>query len=140
MRSLKPIPFQKSKFKVCRRSCETPDREKETVRLSIVHPAPAWQDSLARSALLGRETLPEPALEALRAWPCRRRAEARERRRSSAAGAGESPVAGAKSPGHHAPACRQAGVPPREHRSAYGFLLRIIRGHIGAPVNPRSVK
>ena len=42
--------------------------KKETVCLSIVRPAPAWQDSLARSASLGRETSPDPALGALRAW------------------------------------------------------------------------
>ncbi|OGX11097.1 MAG: hypothetical protein A2351_07895 [Omnitrophica bacterium RIFOXYB12_FULL_50_7] len=45
----------------------------------------------------------------------------------------EPPMAEAKSPGHHAPACRQAGAPPREHRSAYGFLLQPARSYGHAP-------
>ncbi len=40
--------------------------------------APARQDSLARSASLGRETLPEPALGALRAWSPPRAGSKRE--------------------------------------------------------------
>ncbi len=63
-----PLITRGKALKVQHRSCETTENEKEAVCLPIVRPAPAWRDSLAHSASLGRETLPEPALGALRAW------------------------------------------------------------------------